>query len=88
MILADGCSPSFYKFYETSFFFCVLTNKAVTLLEHVLCGSTLPLRWHQPQPLITWCVTAVCLPICQLWQVHIMGAICEFAQRLQHLCHS
>lgn len=58
------------------------------LLEHVLCGCTLPLLWHQRQLLITWCVTAVCLPICQLWQVHIMVAIYEFDLRLQHLCYS
>lgn len=44
------------------------------------CGIT------RPQPLITPCVTAVCLPICQLWLVHILSAICEFTLRLQQLC--
>lgn len=74
--------------YLRDFNFCVFTNKAKALLEHVLCGSTLSFLWHQPQPLITWCVTAVCLPICQLWQVHIMGTIWDFNLRLQHLCYS
>lgn len=44
----------FCKFYET-LIVCTLTIYMVTLPEHVLCGSLLPLLWHQPQLLITCC---------------------------------
>ena len=56
-------------------FFCVSTNKAMPLLEHVRGGSAPPLPRRELQPLITRCVTAVCRPACQLWLPRIMGAI-------------
>lgn len=47
---------SFCTFYESFF----VAWQILPLLKHVHCGSTLPLLWHRPQPLITWCVRQQC----------------------------